>query len=425
MLKILVLGSGGREHAIAWKLGESPTCKKVYLHPGNGGTVQAGIETLGDIPASVDAISDKAKVLGIDLCVIGPEAMLAEGYADKLRSNGFLVVGPGREAAKLESSKLYAKRFMQTAAIPTASYKLATSKAELIGVSKSFPLALKYDGLAAGKGVAIAFSENDVCDFAKRVWDNKEFGENPGAVIVEDFIEGKELSYMGLCDGKTFVPLESASDYKRLLDRNAGPNTGGMGAISPSPYFSEGLQSQIHSRIINPLLCELGKMRLDYCGVLYVGLIVDSDGKAHVLEFNARFGDPETQAVLLRLQSDFAAMLLKTANRSLYNLDTPTWSPKHSVYVVAAAEGYPHKPRTGDGISGLENVADGCQVFVSGVKKVNHALVTHGGRVLGIGSLGTKFSDAREKVYKALSQVRWRGMHYRTDIGADIDGAWE
>jgi phosphoribosylamine---glycine ligase len=306
-MKCLVLGAGGREHALAWKLKQSPSCTGVVLHPGNAGTRKIGIASLGEgVQDDLESVLHQAKAHNFDLVVIGPEAYLAKGYADKFREDGLLVVGPSKFAAQLETSKVFAKEFMTRAGIPTASFSVASSEEELREqVAGQIPIVLKLDGLAAGKGVVVATKDSDVDDFCNRVWKQHEFGKRSHRVVIESCLTGRELSYIGLCDGHRFLPFTSSSDYKRVGDGNTGPNTGGMGVVSPSPVFTEDLDGKIQTRIIQPLLAQFKKDHLFYRGALYVGIMVDEKGNPFVLEFNTRFGDPETQAILPRLKTDF------------------------------------------------------------------------------------------------------------------------
>jgi phosphoribosylamine---glycine ligase len=414
----LVLGTGGREHAIAWKLARDLGPANVFLHPGNAGTESTGLRTLGSVDwKDSAAVASRAKELGISLIVIGPEVLLADGFADRLRELGFLVVGPGRAAAQLESSKVFAKEFMKRAEIPTAPFEIVESAAALEKALTTFPIVLKLDGLAAGKGVVVAMSREEALDFSRRIWSANEFGTGPHKVVLEGFLPGVEVSYLGFCDGKRFVPLATATDYKRVGDGNTGGNTGGMGAISPSPYFTDALQSRVNERILKPLFRQLTREGLDYRGILYVGLMVGPDGEPRVLEFNTRFGDPETQAILMRFDRNFVELLMATARGNLAGAPAPVWSPKTSVYVVAAAEGYPGKVKDGDAIEGAEAVGGDAQVFFSGVARKDSRLTTAGGRVLGVGALGKDGEEARRLAYGALERVRFRGMHYRRDIG--------
>jgi len=411
-MKILVLGSGGREHALAWKIAQSPRCDVVFIHPGNAGHRLKGFKNLPSTPNAPRAIADTAKKIGISLIVIGPEALLAQGYADFFRQEGFQVVGPNQNAAQVETSKVFAKQFMERAGIPTASYFVVNHASELIhqlSENLVWPVVLKLDGLAAGKGVTIAKNVQDVRTFAKQFSTER--------VIIERFISGKELSYIGLCDGKHFIPLSSATDYKRIGDGNSGPNTGGMGSISPSPYFSVALETKIRTQIAQKLLSQFQKEQMDYRGALYIGIIVDDKGEPFVLEFNARFGDPETQAILLRLKSDFVELLKHTAEGSLEECLPLQWEQQPSVYVVGAAKGYPESPVTGASISGVNAIDSTAQLFYSGVEEREGNLVTSGGRVLGIGAMGADFNQAREKAYRNIRKIHWDGIKVRSDIG--------
>jgi phosphoribosylamine--glycine ligase len=418
-MNILVLGTGGREHALAWKIAQSPRCRQLYLHPGNPGTrshkISALFEGAGDLPRLLKSAREKS----IDLVVIGPEAMLAEGYADQFRKQGFLVVGPNQAGALLETSKIYAKEFMVRAGIPTAPFKTIESLEQFRQNYEAwdYPLVIKVDGLAAGKGVVVATTPEDAQQFSDRLWQHWEFGPSP-RVLVENFIEGREISVIGLCDGKSFVPLSSATDYKRVGEANTGPNTGGMGCISPSPFMTQELEKLIEEKVSDRVLKQMASENLDYRGALYLGLMITPEGLPYVLEFNARFGDPETQSLVLRLESDLLDLLLHTARATLNAADALRWREEKSVYVVAAAAGYPTSPTLGDPIEGLNSINSGAQIFFSGVHQKDGALVTGGGRVLGVGALGSDFAAARRLVYRQLENIRWAGQHFRKDIGA-------
>jgi phosphoribosylamine---glycine ligase len=419
-VKILVLGSGGREHALAWKIALSPRCEKVYLHPGNYGTRLTGFSPLfeDNFEKTLDEICSRLKSLSISLVVIGPEALLAEGYADRLRKEGFLVVGPDREGARLETSKLFAKEFMLQAGIPTAEYQQINSKREFLESYPrwNYPLVLKIDGLAAGKGVVVATTPQEAHAFAVRIWDENEFGES-SILFREQFVSGREMSAIGLCDGNTFLQLSTATDYKRVGDNNTGPNTGGMGCISPSPVWTPELQEKITHEITNRVLKQIQVTGMNYRGALYLGLMVTTEGNPVVLEFNTRFGDPETQALLLRLESDFVDLLEHTARGTLAACQQPKWSSDSSVYVVAASKGYPGKLTLKDEIKGLEKVKPDVRVFFSGVREEKGKLVTGGGRVLGLGTLGSDLNAAKRLVYQNLESITWPGIHFRRDIG--------
>lgn len=418
-MKVLVLGGGGREHALAWRIAQDPQVQKVVLHPGNDGTARAGFASLGDIAlSSIDMLVAEAHRQMIDLVVVGPEVLLAQGFSDRFRREGFLVVGPGQAGAQLETSKAFAKHFLEDGKIPTAHYETASSPATVREkTGDKYPVVLKLDGLAAGKGVVVAESEADREDFINRVWDRKEFGAGPHTVVVEQFLAGRELSYIGLCDGERFVALSTASDYKRVFDGNLGPNTGGMGAISPSPVANSELEKRIQEKIVTPTLKQLKRRGLDYRGALYFGLMI-CDGEPYVLEFNTRFGDPETQALMLRLEGNFTDLLCATAKAELTQAPAPQFKPGACVYVVAAAAGYPAEPKLGDAIEGLDAVPAGVQVFFSGVRASGSKLVTHGGRVMGLGATGPDAEACRRQVYTAFEKTGWKTMHYRRDIGA-------
>lgn len=417
-MKILVLGSGGREHALAWKIKQSPACETVYLYPGNAGTQKAGFVSLNSPSHSAADLTSSAREAGVELIVIGPELYLEQGYSDHFREHGFWVVGASQSAARLETSKVFAKEFMVRSGTPTAPFQVASTLLELSEkLPHAYPTVLKLDGLAAGKGVVIAKNRSEAMDFAARVWQSEEFGRGPHQVLIEEFIPGKEISYIGFCDGQTFLPCATATDHKRVFDGDEGPNTGGMGVISPSPHANDALLEKIHNKLVSSVLMGLQKERMDYRGILYFGIMVDAHGEPHVLEFNARFGDPEAQTILLRLESDLVPLLLATAQNTLSHVEKPRWKNETAVYVVAAAEGYPAKPCLGDLIGGVDTLPKQATVFFSGVAEKEGFLITSGGRVLGVGCLGKTLEDARTHTYDALKKIHWRGMHYRTDIG--------
>ncbi len=414
-MNVLVLGSGAREHALAWKLRQSPGCRQVFLHPGNAGTIRAGFPALGDL-CNLDEIVEGCRTQGIGLVVIGPEQLLYEGYGNRLRKEGFRVVGPDREAARLETSKIFAKEFMVRAGIQTAPFEIFSSPEALLSYTR-FPTVFKLDGLAAGKGVVVATQKHEAEDFARRIWQEKEFGPGPHRVLRENFIRGRELSYIGLCDGETFRLLSSATDFKRVGDGDTGANTGGMGVLSPSPLLTPALETGIERNIVARVLTQMKREAFAFRGILYIGLMITAEKEPWVLEFNTRFGDPETQAVLLRLKSDLLEMMVHTADQQISKLPPLQWSTETSVYVVGAASGYPGRIRTGDRIEGLDAADSDVQVFFSGVSSDQSQLVTQGGRVLGVGATGSSLEDARKKVYANIRKIRWNGMHYRSDIG--------
>lgn len=416
--RFLVLGSGGREHALAWALARECGPDQVFLHPGNPGALRSGCRSLPGLGTTFDALSvaRAAKNSHIDVVVVGPEQYLADGYADVLRSEGIAVVGPGKAGARLETSKVFAKEFMKRAQVPTAGFVVVDSTEALLdALPEKFPAVLKLDGLAAGKGVVLAANRDEAHAFAHRIWKAGEFGPGPHRVVVEDFLPGREISYLILCDGRTARALPTATDYKRVGDGDRGPNTGGMGVVSPSPWMTEAIETRVEGTVVKPILAAFAKDKLEYRGILYIGLMVTPDGTTNVLEFNARFGDPETQAICLRLDGGFAEALAATALGTLATASPLGVRPEKAVYVVGAAENYPATPVTGDRI---ETASDaGVVTFFAGVKELDGAIVTGGGRVLGHGALGSDYEAARRRVYAAFEKTRWRGMHYRRDIG--------
>lgn len=416
-MNVLILGSGAREHSLGWKLKNQGECRSIWIHPGNAGTRQQGFQDFGDVNCLRGLVS-KAKDYSIDLVIIGPENLLAQGYANAFRKSGIRVVGPDEEAARLETSKVFAKNFMLKAGIPTAPSQVFSSYQDLISFPRNhWPWVLKLDGLAAGKGVIIAKSSDEVRAFGESVWLKNLFGSGPHQVLAEDFIPGLEVSYIGFCDGDRFLPLASATDHKRVFDGNQGPNTGGMGAISPSPHMTPELESKIEKRVISPFLKTLKESQLNFRGILFIGIMIDENGDPSVLEFNTRFGDPETECVLPRLEGSLLNLLIATAEGKLKEISPPQWNPKTSVYVVACAPGYPESPQKGAQITGLESITGDVFLFFAGVASKNGGLVCDGGRVLGVGSLDFSPAGARQKAYQALSRLHWTGIHFRNDIG--------
>lgn len=417
-MNVLILGSGAREHAIAWKLKQQGECHHLWLFPGNAGTRLEGFTHFPE-HLSREELVNQAHQESIALVVIGPESYLELGYADVFRKAGILVVGPNREAAQLETSKIFAKHFLVEAGIPTAPFQTFESEAALLKSNPPhhFPWVLKLDGLASGKGVVIAHSQKEIEAFARAVWKDHLFGSGNQRVLAEDFLPGKEISYIGFCDGRSFIPLASATDHKRIFDADQGPNTGGMGAISPSPHVYDALEKTIHQRIVHPLLQHLQKRNLDFRGVLFLGLMVDEHHQPRVLEINTRMGDPETQAVLPRLTSSLLQLLQATATGDLQRISPPKWDPRHSVYIVACAQGYPQAPQLDQSITGTGEISKEAFLFFGGVGQEQNKLVTRGGRVLGIGAMAETLATARDRAYQYLKPIYWPGIHYRSDIG--------
>ena len=416
-LTLLLLGSGGREHALAWKIAQSPLLKKLYCAPGSDAILACDARVACDKidildPAAVVALAKKRK---IDLIIIGPETSLAAGVADALRAEGFKVLGPGKEAARLESSKAYAKEFMGRHKIPTAGWETFTElqMAKSAVEAKRLPVVIKADGLAAGKGVFICRTTNDAMGAVTQLMERGELGAAGQTLVVERFLEGPELSAIAFVDGKDYRLLAFSRDHKRLKDGDEGPNTGGMGAFAPAEVdakTAEAIRTQVFDRVIAGLKAD----GLDFRGILFVGIILTSDGP-QVLEFNCRFGDPETQAVMPLLDSDLIALSLATAEGRLGGQELKT-RPGASVCVTLASQGYPGSPETGREIEGLPEATEDLVVFHAGTKRKGKAWTTSGGRVLGVTGVADDLPHAREKAYAAAAKIRFDGMQYRKDI---------
>jgi phosphoribosylamine--glycine ligase len=433
-IRVAVVGSGGREHALARKIASSPFCKSVVVLPGNAGMLRDhSIHTRRKISIAQPSTSKGDDGFqDIDLVVIGPDDLLAAGMTDELQAKGHLVFGPTKAAAKLEWSKSFAKKILEATGIPSAHHVLLTEKdqermSEIAVELGGYPLVLKYDGLALGKGVLICETEGEALAFLADVFSGKKFSARDDSphpsVVAERFLQGHEISLFALTDGDSYVLLDPACDHKRLLDGNRGPNTGGMGAYSPVPWLPPERVRQIGEKIFPPVLAKMREIKTPFRGLLYAGLMVRGS-EYWVLEFNARFGDPETQVVLPRLESDLLPLLYGVACGDLLkNLEAHPlrWTSATCVNVVAASEGYPEKPKVGFPITG--RVSDDAQVFYSGVRAVADAspgesgLVTSGGRVFSVSCLGETVEDARAKAIAALQELRFEGMHYRKDIG--------
>jgi phosphoribosylamine--glycine ligase len=409
-MKVVVVGSGGREHALALVLARTA---EVVVTPGNP-----------MIPGSVDTpVADLVADGSVDLVVFGPEQPLVAGQADRLRAKGVRVFGPGAEGAKLEGSKAFMKMIAEEAQLPTARWEAFTDADDAVQHLSTMdpPYVIKTDGLAAGKGVLVTDSLADAVSDVRSKLDGGSFGAAGERVVIEEGLVGTEVSVFAVCDGTRAVCLPAAQDFKRVGDGDAGPNTGGMGAWSPVPFVSEGFEDEINRTFIEPTLAELRQRGIDFRGVLYAGLMITADGPK-LIEYNIRFGDPDSQVVLLRATSDLATLLAAAADGDLSTVPPPTFSDDTSVLVVAASEGYPVAPRTGDLIDGLDAVAgqEGVTVLGAGVgRNADGALVTSGGRVLNVVGTAADATSARERAYGALGQISWPGEHHRTDIAAD------
>ena len=412
-MNILVIGGGGREDALIWKLKQSPRVTKIFCAPGNAG-IAAQVQTV-DIPVgNIDALLQFAKRAQIDLTVVGPEQPLSLGIVDRFEAAGMRIFGPRAAAAQIEASKAFSKRLMKKYGIPTPDAELLPlDEVRRRLPSLSFPIVLKVDGLAAGKGVVIA---QDSAEAACALAMFESLGEAAGQIIVEQYLSGAEASFFVLTDGEAVIPLTSAEDHKQIFDGDRGPNTGGMGAVSPSPRLTPALQADVMARIAQPTIAALAAEGAPYCGVLYIGLMLTADGP-FVLEFNARFGDPEAQAILVRLQTDLVDLIDAALDRRL-DAATIQWRDDISVCVVLAAAGYPAMPKTGDAIAGLDQIGyTDVAVFHAGTTMQDGRCVTNGGRVLGVTSWGASVDAARRRVYADIDRVHFDVMQYRRDIG--------
>ena len=420
-MKVLVIGGGGREHALAWKLAQSPHVSQVFVAPGNAGTARDPQLTNVDI-SDKDALLAWAQAQGIDLTVVGPEAPLAAGVVDTFRAHGMAIFGPTQAAAQLESSKAFSKAFMKRHGIPTADYETFTDAqaAHDYVNAKGAPIVIKADGLAAGKGVVVAMSlaeAHEAIDFM--LLDNRlGVTHNAGGarVVIEEFLTGEEASFIVLCDGQSALPLATSQDHKRLLDGDQGPNTGGMGAYSPAPVVTPEIHRRAMQEVIEPTLRGMAADGIRYTGFLYAGLMITPDGRIKTLEFNCRMGDPETQPIMMRLRSDLAQVLLAGANGQLNGLSLD-WDERVALGVVLAAHGYPLSPRKGDAITGLPQDNAQTMVFHAGTQSVNGQVLTAGGRVLCVTTLAASVAQAREQAQAVIQGIAFDGMQHRRDIG--------
>jgi phosphoribosylamine--glycine ligase len=421
-MNILVIGSGGREHALAWKLAQSPKSQKVYVAPGNGGTARD--PRLVNVPITdVKALADFAQEKKIAVTVVGPEAPLAAGVVDEFRARGLRIFGPTQKAAQLESSKAFAKDFMKRHGIPTAFYETFTDAAAAHAyVDKhGAPIVIKADGLAAGKGVVVAMTlaeAHEAIDFM--LLDNKlgvQHNEGGARVVIEEFLQGEEASFIVLADGKNVAVLATSQDHKRLLDADAGPNTGGMGAYSPAPVVTPNVYAKTMQDIIQPTLAGMAKDGIPFTGFLYAGLMIDAQGNPKTLEFNCRMGDPETQPIMMRLKSDLVDVMLAATDGTLDQVELQ-WDRRFALGVVMAAGGYPLDPKKGDVITGLPADSDDAMVFHAGTTMDEQgAIKTSGGRVLCVTALGDSAKLAQQRAYEYMRGIQFDGMQFRTDIG--------
>ncbi len=421
-MKLLVIGSGGREHAIAWKLAQSPRVQKVFVAPGNGGTAtESGLENVS--LSSFPELISFAKKEQVHLTVVGPEAPLAAGVVDAFQEAGLKIFGPTRAAAQLEASKDFAKQFMVRHGLPTAKHATFSKAAEAKAYieKEGAPIVIKADGLAAGKGVVVAASVAEAKAAIDAMLVDARFGAAGARVVIEEFLEGEEASFIVMSDGAHALPLATSQDHKRLRDGDQGPNTGGMGAYSPAPVVTPDLHGRVMREIIQPAIAGMAKDGAPYVGFLYAGLMIDKAGNPKTLEFNCRLGDPETQPILLRLKSDLLALLEHalegTLGEGTLGEAAADWDRRSALGVVLAAGGYPDEPRKGDEITGLPAPADDCRVFHAGTKLEGGRVLTNGGRVLCVTALGDSLKRARKRAYAAAESIRFAGQQMRTDIG--------
>lgn len=414
-MKVLVIGSGGREHTLVWKISQSPRVEKIYCAPGNAGI--SNMAELVNIRAEdIELLLSFALEKEIDLTVVGPETPLVEGIVDRFMEEGLRIFGPNKECAQLEGSKAFAKDFMVRHNIPTAKYREYTNMGEAIddiGIY-GFPMVIKADGLAAGKGVIIAQNEKEALEALNMIMKDRKFGDAGIKVVIEEFIDGVEASILCFVDGETIVPMVSAQDYKKAFDGDRGPNTGGMGTYSPSVIYKDDIKEKAHNKVLKPFVQGLKADGLNYRGILFIGFMI-KDGEPKVLEFNTRFGDPETQVVLSRLETDLVEIIEAILEGRLRDQDI-RWSNKKAVCVILASHGYPEKYEKGKAIEGLESIKESI-VFHGGTRLQDGRIVTNGGRVLGVVATADTINMAREIVYRDIDKIDFEGKQYRKDIG--------
>ena len=413
MVNVLVVGSGGREHAIGWKLSQSDNVDKVFHAPGNGGT-------LNNVQISVDNLDELAKFASENRCftVIGPEAPLAMGIVDMFNEKNLKVFGPTKEAAQLESSKIWAKQFLKRNNIPTAAFEVFDDpvKAKEYVNKIGYNVVIKADGLASGKGVIVCDSKCEAEKSIDMMLVDKKFGDAGNNIIIEERIDGIEASYIALSDGKIAIPMATSQDHKRVFDNDKGPNTGGMGAYSPTPIIDNDISQKIQEKIIDKTILSLRNEGITFKGFLYAGIML-KDGEPYVLEYNVRMGDPECQPILMRMDSDLFEYLMGSMNGTLGNMQQISWKNKAAVCIVLASKGYPESYQKGDEIFGLGNTFDDANIFHAGTKEQDKKIITNGGRVLGVTALGDTLESAIKHAYDVTEKISWENKYLRTDIG--------
>ena len=419
-MKALIIGNGGREHALAWKIEQSPLVKKVFVAPGNGGTdLEEKIENINIGINDIDQLVLFAKKEKIDLTIIGPEVPLSKGIVDTFIENKLKVFGPKKLAAQLESSKDFAKSFMERHKIPTAKYKTFTNikDAHKYINEEGAPIVVKADGLAAGKGVVVAMTIEEALIAVDSMLEDNLFGDAGARVVIEEFLTGEEVSFIVICDGNSTLPLASSQDHKRLLDLDLGPNTGGMGAYSPAPIVTQELHRKIMDEVIEPTTEGMKKDGIEFTGFLYAGLMIDKENNIKTLEFNCRMGDPETQPILFRLKSDLFEILLAASSKNIKNYEAK-WENGSAITVVCASENYPNDPKINDEIfNHYNNHNKDSYIFHAGTLLKNNKIYTAGGRVLGVTAKGDSLKVAQKRAYALVKDIKFNGMQYRADIG--------
>ncbi|HSP58710.1 MAG TPA: phosphoribosylamine--glycine ligase [Halomonas sp.] len=418
-MKVLIIGGGGREHALAWKVAQSPEVDTVYVAPGNAGTAgEPGVENVAIGVDDLDGLLAFAREREVALTIVGPEAPLVEGVVDRFRDAGLAIFGPTQAAAQLEGSKAFTKDFLARHAIPSADYRTFTAVEPALDylAEKGAPIVIKADGLAAGKGVIVAMTEDEAIAAVRDMLEANAFGDAGARVVIEEFLAGEEASFIVMVDGENVLPMATSQDHKRVGDGDTGPNTGGMGAYSPAPVVTGEVHARIMERVILPTVRGMAEEGRPYTGFLYAGLMIDAAGNPKVIEYNCRFGDPETQPIMLRLSSDLAALCLAGTRGELAG-KVCEWDPRAAVGVVMAAGGYPGRYRKGDAIVGLEAAdATGCKVFHAGTAEQAGRIVTAGGRVLCVTALGETVGEARDLAYRGVATLHWPDVLYRHDI---------
>jgi len=413
LVNVLVVGSGGREHAIGWKLSQSDNVDRVFHAPGNGGT-------LNNVQISADNLDELAKFASENRCftVIGPEAPLAMGIVDMFNEKNLKVFGPTKEAAQLESSKIWAKQFLKRNNIPTAAFEVFDDpvKAKEYVNKIGYNVVIKADGLASGKGVIVCDSKDEAEKSIDMMLVDKKFGDAGNNIIIEERIDGIEASYIALSDGKIAIPMATSQDHKRVFDNDKGPNTGGMGAYSPTPIIDNDISQKIQEKIIDKTILSLRNEGITFKGFLYAGIML-KDGEPYVLEYNVRMGDPECQPILMRMDSDLFEYLMGSVNGTLGNMQQILWKNKSAVCIVLASKGYPESYQKGDEIFGLGNTFDDANIFHAGTKEQDKKIITNGGRVLGVTALGDTLESAIKHAYNIADKISWKNKYFRTDIG--------